>query len=47
MMKALRSAKYVAFDTEFPGIVYSINQETNNYNQMNLNSYSLVRENCN
>ena len=50
MMKALRKAKYVALDTEFPGIVYQLNEESggmNGFNNMNLNSYSLVRENCN
>ena len=43
MMKALRKTKYIGMDTEFPGIVDKLNQQNN----MNLNSYSLVRENCN
>ena len=41
-MKALRKAKYIGMDTEFPGIVNKLNQQNND-----INSYSLVRENCN
>ena len=48
MMEALRKTRYVGFDTEFPGIVFNpLNQENGYNSNMNLNSYSLVRENCN
>ena len=42
-MKALRKAKYVAMDTEFPGIVYKSDEKTSKkYTQ-----YQLITNNCN
>ena len=47
-MKLLRKAKYIAMDTEFPGIVFQLkDHKPDDHNPIDLNSYSLVRENCN
>ena len=48
LMKALRKAKYVAMDTEFPGTVYKPNQMlSTNLSTKDFEQYSLVRDNCN